>query len=210
MRAIDEGKDGYQPFRFWTERTEKALTDPELYRYDTGQYDNDAYIPWIKGILDSRLLGHVLEVGTGFGRWADVIRGRYRTFTGVDPIQRRVLHANRVFGAPNVSFWHTDHKFPPASFDTILSVTVIQHLTMPEAVGVLRLIAEYLKPDGVALLAEGRLYQFASEDDADKLYLDRKTPSHMIPKSIPALRAAVPQLAWSGEKGRYTLRVTNA
>ncbi len=199
--SISCGKDNYDSKAFWTERTARALKERgELYSYDLGRGD-DPLLPW----LDSKIkkTDDILEVGCGFGKWARQLRGKYRTYWGVDVIPQRIEHAKQL--TPDGLFllvegdWDLHNKF-----DVIMSITVIQHLTLPEAIKILQAIERHLLPGGIALLAEGRIAEMSVEE-AERCY--KEYAAHMIPKPLHILKEAAPSLEWTVESGiRFVLR----
>lgn len=205
--SIHTGKDGYDSLTMWTERSAKALADKSgpLYAYDANT-GYDETVPWLRGKLAAMNKPRVLEIGSGFGRWAGVLRDLYGSFTGVDVVPSRVKHAQELY--PDVKFRLIEQGKPwdlGERFDVVMSITVIQHVTLPLAEDIVRHIAQHLRVGGVALLAEGRLWDI-DEAEAEARYADGKTAAHMIPKPISALRAAAPELAWTIEGGgKFTL-----
>jgi 2-polyprenyl-3-methyl-5-hydroxy-6-metoxy-1,4-benzoquinol methylase len=152
----------------------------------------------------------VLEIGAGFGKWAEALKGLYASFTGVDVTLARIEHAKKIRGGPNVSFhhiptpdWNLGRKFP-----VVLSITVIQHLLMPQAIDVLKGIERHLAPGGTAILAEGRIYDITLAE-AEARYRDSANAAHMIPKPLALLKEAVPELRWYQESGGKFLLTRN-
>jgi cyclopropane fatty-acyl-phospholipid synthase-like methyltransferase len=204
--SIFTGKDGYNSKAVWRQRTETALRERgPLYEYDLGLEDQSACIGWIKSFLSSHPLTHVLEVGSGFGKWAKVLANHYLTYTGLEVIPARVQHATALYGSKAVRFENLSDEQYCGKYDVVLSVTVLQHVTVPEAVELLRIIARHLTPTGSALLAEWRIWDITVEE-AERRYADPKCSAHMIPKPLSYLQAAVPELVWHGEPGQFVIR----
>jgi 2-polyprenyl-3-methyl-5-hydroxy-6-metoxy-1,4-benzoquinol methylase len=206
--SIFTGKNGYNSISEWTSRSEQALrTRGELYTYDLGLEDKSPCVDWIKNtLLRYGSKPDVLEVGSGFGKWAKVLDGYYNTFTGLEAVAARVEHSQKLYGSPTVTF---ENLSPDTNlgrlFEVILSVTVIQHVTVPEAVGLLRVIERHLAPGGQALLAEWRIWDI-SVGAAEERYAEPSCSAHMIPKPLGYLQNAVPELSWSGDNGCFVLR----
>jgi 2-polyprenyl-3-methyl-5-hydroxy-6-metoxy-1,4-benzoquinol methylase len=207
--SIYRGKNGYDSARLWNARSQQALQERgELYVYDTRLDSNDQIFLWLQSEfakLPSK--PDMLEIGAGFGRWAEAFQDTYNSFTGVDIVEARVQHAKELHAHLQRA---TFQLIGPAwdlgrTFDVVLSITVIQHLLMPEAVDILRSIERHLAPGGVAYLAEWRIPD-VSLLEAEALYRKETTPSHMIPKPLGLLRDAVPSLQWTGSEGRFILR----
>jgi SAM-dependent methyltransferase len=205
--SIFTGKNGYNSISEWTSRSEQALrTRGELYTYDLGLNDKSPCVEWIKTQLQRRSKPDVLEVGSGFGKWAKVLDGYYKTYTGLEVVTARVAHSRKLYGSPTVTFeCLTPHIKLDRLFNVILSVTVIQHVTVPEAIGLLRVIERHLAPGGQALLAEWRIWDITVAE-AEARYADPSCSAHMIPKPLGYLQNAVPELVWSGDNGCFVLR----
>ena len=105
--------------------------------------------------------GALLDVGCGSMPFASAFRGRVASYVGVDlPGSHDFWGANpHVFGAAE------SLPFRDASFDTVLSVSVLNYLPEPG-----RMVAEahrLLKPGGVAIL---EFPQMLPLDDEDRDY----------------------------------------
>lgn len=90
-----------------------------------------------------------LDVGCGSGRWSRFLRDRGAQVTGVDPTPGMLETAERL--SPGVEFRRmsaTQIDLPPASFDFVLSVTVIQHLRPEEQAKAAASMCRLLKPGG--------------------------------------------------------------
>lgn len=199
--SIFTGKAGYSARPFWEERTRKA----GMFDYDSGagQHEgNDPCMRWLRSQLHDR--PHVLEIGCGFGKYARALADLYASYTGVDPVQARVDYCRKTF--PKCAFHNTEDTAPGGYLaDVVMSATVIQHLTVPEAVNCLLMAEAFLKPGGRVLLAEWRIWDISLED-AERRYAEPSCPPHMIPKPISVLQAAVPRLKWEGVEGQFILR----
>jgi 2-polyprenyl-3-methyl-5-hydroxy-6-metoxy-1,4-benzoquinol methylase len=207
--SIFTGKNGYSSGVEWHRRSLKALGgDAALYDYDTRLLPDDPILKWLKQQLAGTSL-RILEIGAGFGRWAVGLQGLYSSYTGVDVVLERVAHAAWLRGGlPNATFLYVENEWNlGCRFDVVLSVTVLQHLLMPQAAMLLRSIERHLVPGGVALLAEWRIM-----DDtlaaAEAAYAAPTCPSHMIPKPLGMLMGFAPSLEWSGSNGQWLLRKT--
>lgn len=217
--SIFTGKDGYNSKQSWTERSDvDRLKRTGKYEYETGLNDGpDPVTAWLRDKIIQLPLASIvypdrqpdiLEVGSGFGGWSEKLAGLYRSFTGAEVMEERVNHARLIRTRPNVRFYHiTDPDFYLGrTFDVVLSITVIQHLPMPLAINCLKAISRHMRPDGVAFMSEGRIYDCTVED-AEKIYADQKVAAHMIAKPISLLQDAVPDLIWEREGGiRFILR----
>lgn len=96
----------------------------------------------------------LLEIGCGAGFAADDLRGRFRSFHGIDHSTRLVDLANEINGGPGVSFATADASTLSLDrrFDVIFMIGVLHHLPDPEAS--LRHLKSLLKADGVIAVNE--------------------------------------------------------
>lgn len=203
---IYTGKDGYNSAQLWAERSRSALDERgTLYAYDvrgTESPNAKENADWIK----TELAKHswppaVLEIGSGFGKWAGELRGQYSEFVGAEIIPERVRHARELYAGEPVSFyrienptWDIGIKFP-----VVLVITVIQHLLVPDAIDVLQGVARHLQPGGVALIIDDCIFPGMEEAEANQRY-GSACAAHMIPKPLSILQAAAPELTWE-QKG---------
>jgi SAM-dependent methyltransferase len=100
-----------------------------------------------------------LDVGTGAGRWANLLaEAGYRT-TGID-LQRRLVEDNRR-RFPQIEFHVVaaqDYE-PEAPFDLVSSVTVLQHVPVDQQIAAIRRLHRITKPGGHAIVLEHILDQ---------------------------------------------------
>ena len=202
----------YEPLDYWTKRTRKLLDtdDPVLVHRDRSLQVDGATLNWLRLQLQ-QLDRHprLLEVGCGFGRWAALLQGCYADYIGVDIVQARIDAAQAAYGDLALDFicvapdgkWDIQAPDDVIPVDVVMSITVLQHVNFDTAVRLLQSMARHLKPGGLALLAEWRLF-----DEPRAAIEAREHELHMIPKSIPALREAVPEFTWEGRQGRFVLR----
>lgn len=197
--SIRTGRNGYSSIAEFAERTRQELADPVgvLFKRDTEPPEDD--VRWVR----ERLSGHrrVLELGCGFGVWATVADGLGCQYWGVDPVPERIEYAAQhnsgeraVFVCGNATAVRLG-----ATFDAVLFVTVLQHMTLDDACTSLQTAAVHLEPDGVAYLIESGIHD-ETESECERLYLDRS--EHMIPKPLAVLQAAVPDFNWAND-GRF-------
>lgn len=193
----------YDPFDYWTERTDWGTKSPKFLKRDKLVEGLDqATVTWVRTQLQARQNPSLLDIGCGFGRWAEVLEGYYSKFVGVDVVQARVEAAQTDWGRPNRGFqviptvgdWTLE-----MTFDVILFITVIQHLPLDMTVAILKSATRHLAPGGVMLLVEWQL------QDVEETDIQDSGTSHMIAKSIRQISREVPDLVWSGHAGRYIL-----
>jgi 2-polyprenyl-3-methyl-5-hydroxy-6-metoxy-1,4-benzoquinol methylase len=95
-----------------------------------------------------------LDVGCGAGRWCRLLSERGFRVHGID-LQQSLIERNRA-RYPNMSFDCVPIQdfSPPAPFDLVTTVTVIQHVPFDEQKRALAKIASILKPGGHVLSLE--------------------------------------------------------
>jgi len=121
----------------------------------------DSILPLVPGIEEALQSGiDVLDVGCGRGRAVELLASTFPNsrFTGYDPSQERVDHANFTafaMGLNNVRFQIGDvaDLYEQACHDLALDFDAIRHERRPRQV--LGNIARALRPAGVLLMQEG-------------------------------------------------------
>lgn len=90
----------------------------------------------------------VLEVGCGAGYAAQYLRGRYKSYLGIDHSAELIRFAEQTNAAPNAAFDAMDVNDLGAErqFDVIFMIGVLHHLE--DAEGVLRRLKSNLRPGG--------------------------------------------------------------
>ena len=120
----------------------------------------DAYEDRLRQSAIERLLGggrgrHLLDAGSGSGRWSVRMAQTGWVVTGADISESFIALATP---APNVTYVHgaiEDLDLPAATFDAVLSVTVLQHITDDRHFGAaLDNLARMLRPNGVIAVLE--------------------------------------------------------
>jgi ubiquinone/menaquinone biosynthesis C-methylase UbiE len=109
-----------------------------------------------------RMLGDVtfactraLDVGCGSGRWSRWLAARGAEVVGVDPTAAMLETARRL--SPGVQFEPmsaTALDFPPARFDFVMAVTVIQHLQTAEQERAAQAMCRVLRPGGTLFVLD--------------------------------------------------------
>ncbi len=90
-----------------------------------------------------------LDVGCGSGRWSRWLTGRGAQAIGIDPTGAMLEAARRL--SPGVEFHQmsaTEIDFPAASFDLVMTVTVIQHLQPAEQERAVAAMCRVVRPGG--------------------------------------------------------------
>lgn len=119
----------------------------------------------IIALLAGRPLGHLLDIGTGTGRMAAILRAAASQVTAIDrsPEMLRIARSKLAGTAPVVDFVHGDFAAVPLaadSIDTAVMHQVLHYATSPDAV--ILEAARMLRPDGRLLIVD-----FASHDRED-------------------------------------------
>lgn len=190
------GKGGYDSVRDFEARTRSELSgeNPDLLIRDT--IPQVAEIDFVQERLREVGGGACLELGCGLGCWAPVVKSAGFDYTGIDPVLARINYARKKYGAwsGEFSYGGVGTRFS-RRFDAVLSVTVVQHLLMGDALRAVEFISAALRPGGRAILIESMLLD-AGEEECDRLYADPKNPCHMVPKPLGSLKAADASLSW--------------
>jgi ubiquinone/menaquinone biosynthesis C-methylase UbiE len=102
-------------------------------------------------------LGHLLDIGTGTGRMATILRGAAQRITALDrsPEMLRVARSRLVGGAVPVDLVHGDFAalpLAPASVDTVVMHQVLHYAVNPDQV--LVEAARVLRPGGHILIVD--------------------------------------------------------
>lgn len=144
---------------------EQARRDRELFDGIADEYCRKDRLPAHRRARELRLLqtlrhieldpsGDLLEIGCGAGFAAGYLRGRYRSFHGIDHSSKLVDLAEATNGGPGISFETADAtEFSiDRRFDVIFMIGVLHHLADPAAT--LRHLTGLLKTDGRIVVNE--------------------------------------------------------
>lgn len=197
--SIHELREGYVSAQDFEARAQNP-DDPTdgCYLYA----DEDTAVVFLRTELARRSSKpRLLDVGCGFGRWAHHLRDLYDSYVGIDPSATRIQRGQVWLAEDNIHQAQLLHRPEPGwrigemthSFDVCTCVTVIQHLSVPQAVALLQDIAVHLRSGGVLLAYEGCIIE-GDEAEAERQYETR--PRHMIPKPVSLLQAAIPGCQW--------------
>ena len=140
-----------------------VLTDPtrkgNRWAVDEFMATGRQWIDRISAQLDSlglRLGTHVLDFGCGVGRLSLALAERVDRVTGIDIAESMVERAREVNRYPDrVDFHHYDGRLLPfddASFDSVVSIIVIQHAPPPVQIAALVELQRVLRPGGVMVV----------------------------------------------------------
>lgn len=142
----------------------RPLPIPDRAQFESNYGDEAEYFP--EAVNEARLArarsvlerveaglegkGRLLDVGCGRGELvAEAARRGWEAF-GLDPSPRFVESARRSFGGNILCGEPSSSGLPGASFDAVTMISVLQHARDP--LGVLRGVADLLKPGGLLLL----------------------------------------------------------
>ena len=91
----------------------------------------------------------VLELGVGAGVESSRMLAAGSRFTGIDLSREQLRRAReRLPGATLIHGDFTQSDLPPARFDAVVSLYVLNNLPQPELGPLLRRVAGWLRPDG--------------------------------------------------------------
>ncbi len=102
--------------------------------------------------LQAHIHGDTLDLGAGTGKYREIIKKQAKTYTALDGEP-----------GPNIDIVGDVHAlpFPDASFDTVISTQVMEHVKEPWRM--VEEIARILRPGGVCLLTAPFMLQFHAD-----------------------------------------------
>jgi ubiquinone/menaquinone biosynthesis C-methylase UbiE len=112
---------------------------------------------WRRGLSRCELKDHalVLDIGCGTGRWLRRYLQLQHRPVGLDATQDMLRRASIVgLKCPVVAARAQKLPFLDGAFDLVSDVTVVQHISSLEQIGVLKEMARVLRPGGHLLLIE--------------------------------------------------------
>lgn len=163
------GPAHYRPAEYWEARARRFAVEgdglaavcsygmPGFYNRLIHFCQRRALEPWLQAVAGKR----VLDVGCGVGRWSRLLASRGAEVTGVDLSPTMIAQAARRAAAGGLGercrFIVQDSAAltVDGSFDTILCVTVLQHILDHDALrSALRRMARHLAPEGRLVILE--------------------------------------------------------
>jgi 2-polyprenyl-3-methyl-5-hydroxy-6-metoxy-1,4-benzoquinol methylase len=110
------------------------------------------YIPMLIGAGVGSESMPILDVGCGRGEWLELLREHDLQGTGID-LNRVALSMCRERGLPAMEADAIEHlqSLPEASLGAVTAFHVIEHLTLPQLLGLLDEARRVLKPGGAAI-----------------------------------------------------------
>jgi len=114
----------------------------------------------LKLLLEERSAGHLLDIGTGTGKFIPTLlnafRNDYARITGIDTDSRAIEKANQQYSTDcNIHFLTMDVErlqFDDHTFDTVCISNTLHHL--PTSTNALAEAIRVLKPEGLLLINE--------------------------------------------------------
>lgn len=103
----------------------------------------------LKRMLALRPSDHLLDVGSGDGFWTASFSTHAARVTGLEPDERMLNLARRLYQRPNVEYVQGSAEsipYPSNTFDKVVSVSCLEHFANP--LQGLREMARVLKPGG--------------------------------------------------------------
>jgi len=130
---------------------------PDRARGDRTGHRNREYRDWLRPLTKSLLPGaSVLDLGCGNGDPTDRILSRRYRVTGVDLSDVQIQRARRL--VPNAYFFRADMtavRFPPSSFDAVVSLYSMIHVPVRKHRPFIRRVYRWLRPGGHLLAIVG-------------------------------------------------------
>lgn len=200
--SIVTGKDGYSSVEEFRARTLEEFRHKGgvIWMRDTEPPEHE------RAFVRTQLAGasSVLELGCGLGPWARLAQEVGVQYAGVDPVRERIAYCREHWQGAFVLGDATTIRLS-VTFDVVLSVTVLQHLTLPDACDLLRTAAAHLVAGGKLVMIESRIMD-ATQQECERLYGSSTCPLHMLPKPKAVLEDAAPFDWQCGDReDRYVL-----
>lgn len=111
--------------------------------------------PVILSLLGSELSGSVLDLGCGYGDWAnELLANGASTYTGVDSSRKMLAFGKALVKDKRAEFIEADitqWEYPTASYDLVLSCSVVHYIANLDEL--LAKIRESLKPGGTFIVS---------------------------------------------------------
>ncbi len=108
-------------------------------------------------LLDATATDSILDIGCGSGLFSSIIATEKKaTVLGIDSNQDAIAFCQSNYKLTNLSFEeHTTDEinFPENTFDKIVLLEVIEHITKEQAIVLLKKIAAWLKPGGSLVIS---------------------------------------------------------
>jgi len=178
--SIWTGRD-YDIVEDFNARTEKALNGVVRLFNNDAHLDgvNSDAVEWLKKETAGK---RILEIGCGYGRYSAILP--FKSYVGIDITAARVDYASKNYASDNVKFHLVEDNWDIGQFDLACCVHVIHHLTMPQAIDLIKNAKKHTK----RLLAQEACLDYMTEGEAEQRYL--KSPHHMIWKPIQLIECA--------------------
>jgi SAM-dependent methyltransferase len=153
-RVADDARDFYGR-NYWFTYQEHELGLPNIVERARADLP-ERCLHWLRTVLKYRQPpARILEVGSGHGAFVFLLQRAGYDATGLELSPWVVDYARRAFDVPIVLGRLEDQQFPPASFDAIVMLDVLEHL--PDPVGTLGAAADRLHENGVLVIQTPRV-----------------------------------------------------
>ena len=140
--------------------------DALSYRYRGDTEEPERYATWLGQLRERVPGGAILDLGCGCGvPLARDLAARGYAVTGVDLSAVQVARARQL--VPAARFLQADAtqiRFPPSSFDAVVSLYALIHLPLDEQPALLGRIGRWLRPGGWLLVTTGQQAWTGTED----------------------------------------------
>ncbi len=148
-RVLDDAQDFYGHTYWYAGQTTSAGANTIEMRARTDLVDRVPH--WIRTLLSHiQPPGRVLELGSSHGGFVAMLRLAGFDAVGLEVSPAIVELAKTTFDVPVLLGPVEDQAVPPASFDAIVLMDVLEHL--PDPAGTVASAGRLLKPDGVLLI----------------------------------------------------------
>ncbi len=111
---------------------------------------NSLFLKVLGECRDYHKTGRLLDVGSGYGDFLEMAHAAGWEAWGIEPSRAMAAKSQREFAAKILNTTVEEADFPPDYFDVITLWNVVDYL--PDPVGTLRKISQWLSPQGVLIL----------------------------------------------------------
>lgn len=204
VTEIDEDQERWN--EYGRRMTERIRRDPSAHQISVDRFPmpyrfDDEQVAELRASLGDLTGKRVLELGCGYGRFAVYLAKLGADVTAVD-LGYDLVYATRVLAEVNDAACQVAQvdieaiPFAPGSFDVVVGIAVLHHMSVPDVARVVRDVERVLVPGGRAYFYEtvedSRLFNAAQK----LLPAGRAGSEHYRPSVLnrPAWRAFVAQL----------------
>jgi SAM-dependent methyltransferase len=161
-RVGDDERDFYGR-EYWFSRQETDLGYPNIVKRARADLP-ERCIHWLRTTLKYRLPpARALELGSGSGAFVALLQWAGFEATGLELSPSIVEFSREAFAIDVFQGPIEDQKIPPASYDVIAAMDVLEHL--PDPLRTIKRCMRLLKPDGVLIIQTPRFPEDRSYKD---------------------------------------------